>query len=151
MTKVCIRCGEEKELELFTKAKKYADGRRKYCKKCHSEYMTKYYKKNPDKHEFNKGNPKSTRIKKNWEKHRVSHEDYIKLYNKYDGKCHSCNEKEATHIDHDHKCCPDQYSCGKCVRGILCHNCNSALGLLGDNKDKVNKLFNYILGAEALK
>lgn len=48
------------------------------------------------------------------------------------------------HIDHDHSCCPRGESCGKCVRGILCHHCNLALGLVRDNPDTLRALASYL-------
>lgn len=27
-------------------------------------------------------------------------------------------------IDHDHNCCPGRNSCGDCIRGIVCRDCN---------------------------
>ena len=43
--------------------------------------------------------------------------------------CELCGEKSerAYHVDHDHSCCNGQKTCGKCVRGIICHKCNTAV------------------------
>lgn len=49
-----------------------------------------------------------------------------------------------THIDHDHTCCPGIGSCGECVRGILCGNCNSLLGMSNDNIDVLRSAIAYL-------
>ncbi len=37
--------------------------------------------------------------------------------------------EQPIHIDNDHGCCGDKNrSCGRCVRGLLCHGCNVSLG-----------------------
>lgn len=30
----------------------------------------------------------------------------------------------AAMVDHDHDCCPGGWSCGRCVRGLICSECN---------------------------
>jgi hypothetical protein len=50
----------------------------------------------------------------------------------------------GAHIDHDHACCPGHKSCGACVRGILCHACNKALGLLYDDPERIAGLLAYL-------
>lgn len=45
-------------------------------------------------------------------------------------ECASCGATEALKIDHDHACCPASNGCQQCVRGYLCHECNTAEGLL---------------------
>lgn len=49
------------------------------------------------------------------------------------------------HVDHDHLCCPDrESSCGECIRGLLCGNCNTALGLIDDSVSVLLGLANYL-------
>jgi hypothetical protein len=31
-------------------------------------------------------------------------------------------------LDHDHSCCPGKFTCGKCIRGVVCVACNVKLG-----------------------
>jgi hypothetical protein len=142
MKKICVKCNEEKDLDLFAKGKNYKDGRRGTCKRCHTDYVINYYNNNPDK--------KAEKIrmnsyyKPNWKRHNITEDKYKEMLDLYDGKCHSCNDNDAYCIDHDHSCCPRGFSCGKCVRGILCSQCNTALGLLSDSKDKIQNLIKYI-------
>lgn len=135
--KKCIKCNEIKDLELFAKASKYADGRRNYCKKCHSSYVTKYIKENPSKR--SKQNPD-----RRFKRHGLSEEQFNKISNKFDGKCYVCKTRDGSNIDHDHNCCTGSYSCGNCVRGVLCSQCNTALGLLNDDVEKIKNLIKYL-------
>lgn len=137
MDKSCIKCGEVKSIDLFAKAARYSDGRRNYCKQCHSKYVTNYIKNNPSKR--SKQNPK-----RRFKRHNLTEEQYLNLFNMHNGKCHACKEREANNIDHNHSCCPGSYSCGKCVRGVLCNQCNTSLGLMNDDVNKIKNLINYI-------
>lgn len=46
------------------------------------------------------------------------------------------------HIDHDHRCCT--YGCVKCFRGILCGNCNMALGQFKDDSERLRAAILYL-------
>jgi hypothetical protein len=75
----------------------------------------------------------------------ISLENYRDLYIEQDGKCYICsstgfkiepNSGTDLAIDHCHET-------GK-VRGLLCHNCNRALGLLKDNLNYLNRAKEYL-------
>lgn len=44
--------------------------------------------------------------------------------------CGACGSLDALKVDHDHNHCPAQRGCRECVRGYLCHQCNTAEGML---------------------
>ena len=52
--------------------------------------------------------------------------------------------KGRFHIDHDHDCCPKGKSCSKCIRGLLCHDCNTGMGLLGDSVERLEGAVAYL-------
>lgn len=142
MTKICVKCNQEKSLEMFAKGKNYKDGRRGTCKRCHTDYVLSYYDSNPDKKAAK--NKMNSLYLGNWKRHGISKEQYIDMINQHKGKCHSCKDRDAVSIDHNHSCCAGSTSCGKCIRGVLCNQCNTALGLLQDNKEKIKGLLKYL-------
>ena len=56
------------------------------------------------------------------------------------GLCEICGIKNATHIDHDH--------ISGIVRGGLCNNCNTGLGMFSDNISSLVKAISYLKGEE---
>ena len=93
-----------------------------------------------------KDNPekvKNTILKR---KYKITLDRYNELYIKQGGVCAVCFERETMKylgkvrvlcVEHDHKT-------GK-VRGLLCSNCNRALGLLQDSPVVVNSLKEYLI------
>jgi len=76
--------------------------------------------------------------KKSNRKYRISsygltQENFDRLLDAQQHTCGMCHEPfeegQFIHVDHDHACCrAKNRSCGKCIRGLLCHTCNIALG-----------------------
>ncbi|TGA93187.1 hypothetical protein E2651_35965 [Streptomyces sp. MZ04] len=54
------------------------------------------------------------------------------------GICVICLNAPAVHVDHCHET-------GR-VRGVLCFNCNSAIGKLGDDPDTLRRAVTYLEG-----
>ena len=73
-------------------------------------------------------------------------EQFQQMIESQNRKCDLCNREfvYTPHIDHDHSCCPGKKSCGKCIRSLLCHNCNTALGNLQDSPELLRKAADYI-------
>lgn len=79
--------------------------------------------------------------------------DYDDLLAQQGGGCAVCGATAADQggkalaVDHDHSCCPGVGSCGKCIRGILCDACNTTLGQLNDDPERLRQLLAYLEAA----
>lgn len=78
-------------------------------------------------------------------------EAYEGLLLDHGGGCFLCSRQnsrgtqKSLSIDHNHACCPGPRSCGECVRGLLCDDCNLAIGFLRDDVELVKRLVLYLL------
>jgi hypothetical protein len=66
----------------------------------------------------------------------LSDEQYQAMIVRQGGLCALCGGppgRRQLAVDHDHACCPDRDSCGKCLRELLCDRCNPLLGYAHDD------------------
>lgn len=129
--KICGKCRELKENSEFHKSAKL--GLQSYCKKCNLEYN------------------KSATVGRNraairHRLHGLSDSEFQDLKKKQDNKCALCGKEKRLIIDHDHSCCPGLYSCGYCIRGLVCYGCNIFIGHLESNLDILKKALDYLPG-----
>jgi len=79
----------------------------------------------------------------------MTQERYEALLAAQGGLCAICGESEpggigTWHVDHNHACCAGKRSCGKCIRGLLCLQCNHMLGNSGDNPAVLEAAIRYL-------
>jgi len=79
----------------------------------------------------------------------ITIERYNNISKNQNSKCAICgsNQSELRNklsVDHDHKCCQGEKSCGKCIRGLICGNCNRGIGLFGDSVELLQAAINYL-------
>lgn len=58
------------------------------------------------------------------------------MYDAQAGKCAICLAREATCVDHDH-------DTGD-IRGLLCRKCNSAIGIIGETPELLDRAAKYL-------
>jgi hypothetical protein len=74
----------------------------------------------------------------------ITEEEFNQMLEAQGYACAMCHEPFGDafpQVDHDHTCCPKQYkatakTCGKCIRGLLCFRCNTALGYIEKYADR---------------
>ena len=136
---VCTKCKLEKDEVCFSiKGGSKNRGRSYFCKSCHNEYVRDvWYKKNADKQIVSSRKwKKENKMRIMATKYKITEELLQKLIDDSDGKCNTCGKSAKLHIDH----CHTSYK----VRGLLCANCNLAIGMIGDNIEVLENLIVYL-------
>ena len=145
--KRCCICREWKYLTDFSTSKSRGDGYDNKCRTCLVKYRKEWVSRPANKHKYAEYTRKSrygskearernrhNRLRDRCRAFGITVEQYEKMYAEQNGCCAMCGKSEKENgrqlaIDHDHSCCPEPLrSCGKCIRGLLCSDCNVALG-----------------------
>ena len=114
------------------------------CRECHRLYRKEHYEKNKQKYKDKARAWEASQGGRIAVRYGLSPSTHAEMLSRFDGKCWLCKERPATHVDHDHSCCPKATSCGNCVRGVLCAGCNTGLGNLGDSIAGLERAIAYL-------
>jgi len=154
LTKQCSPCLLDKNTSDFSIRDKSTRELRSWCKDCcNADNRARHYKQKNDPG-YAKERAKKARIYRSLEekkqslknadlknKYGITKQYWDELFASQKGSCAICERhqselKKTLCVDHCHKT-------GK-VRGLLCHECNSSLGLLKDNPDNCIKAASYL-------
>ena len=173
--KQCCRCLIEKAVDDFGINRATSDGRQYACKICIRKAEMSWSKRSPE-HKAKRTKLKVAKDAKRRQEDPVFREYRLEATRKYRGKfpervkvqnrssklamyglsdeaynemraeqnglCALCKKRDGGRrglfVDHDHET-------GE-VRGLLCHSCNTGLGMLGDNVAGLEKAIAYLQG-----
>jgi len=130
--KTCNKCLISKDLDCYTSLK-YKEKIYKIstCKSCQNKSKHLKRKKNPLKEA---ARTRKVRLKS---KYGITPERYNEMYIAQNGQCIICTIKyDKLAIDHCHDT--------KIIRGLLCLNCNTALGQFKDNISNLQRAIQYL-------
>ena len=167
--KRCARCKKELFVNFFSKDRSSKDGLQGRCKFCQREISLKFRKDNPERAKEKDRNQYIRHREKNkknaiayYRKHKekinarlrrqrmprkygISYEIYNQMLLQQNNKCAICGrnfiaekqKKTGPQVDHDH--------ISKKVRGLLCFNCNSMLGMAHDSIAILHSAIKYLM------
>ena len=148
MTKTCRKCAENKPSDAFSVKKDSADGLYSYCKSCKAAMVRDHRARNGarvrETDRKRNATPKgrlATRkahLKSSFD---MSKAQFDTKWREQGSACAICNIKrkrnqKAFAVDHDHRT--------DAIRGILCIDCNRALGLAGDDIELLKAAAAYL-------
>jgi hypothetical protein len=141
--RACSKCRRVQPIDQFPVRNPGGRYRTSQCRGCRREHNRMYYRENRDVlRKKAREHQQTIRYGKpaGW---------YAEQLAAQGGVCAICgaspaSAKRAFAVDHDHACCPGRHTCGNCVRGILCVQCNTALASVESNDDWIAKVLRYL-------
>jgi hypothetical protein len=158
--KRCKSCGVEKPFDAFYRNATGRDGRRPECKTCTSNARKSWYRANRARviahasawqranaerysqrqREYREAGRRDYRAEHLRWAFGITQADYVDMLDAQRGGCAICGARPVDgghlHVDHDH-------STGR-IRGLLCFRCNNALGLLKDDRSRLQRAAEYV-------
>jgi len=143
--KVCKSCGIEKEYSEYHIAKQGKSGPiyKAHCKECYGKIQIEKYHKlslEEKRDRRNKYGPLDPDYYKKWKlrnQYGLTKDEFDGMIVEQNSLCKICScHLDTPQIDHCH-------TTGK-VRGLLCRNCNTSLGLLKENTNTLHSMIQYI-------
>lgn len=124
MEKKCSTCQKFKGKEDFYKCFSKWDGLQTSCKQCQLEMSRLPH---------NRFKSYKSKLKREYN---LDLDEYFEMHNKQNSLCALCEEEKPLQVDHCHTT--------GIVRGLLCRDCNVAIGFMKDSPHLLRKAANYV-------
>jgi hypothetical protein len=169
--KWCPACRQLKPVGEFYKSKQTFDGLLGHCKVCNDALSSAGHRRRMADPEYAarrrqsrvnwwaaaKADGRSRGLAKQYhlKRYQLTPDGFIAMLAAQRHRCAICEclltGARDTHVDHDHACCPDEgRSCGKCVRGLLCTDCNTGLAKFRDDPAILRRAASYLENVASL-
>jgi len=163
--KRCGSCKEMKDLDAFWENPKAATGYHSWCRECSARIRGEARKTNPTdpakariySQTYKERNPeayKATERRQALRKFNMTPEEYDAKWTEQAGLCAICQQPEDTFdskIGRVRKLAVDHCHTTGDNRGLLCTRCNTAIGLMQDNPDRLRTAADYIERSRSCK
>lgn len=148
--KRCCLCGITKPISEFHRNAGLRDGLSRRCSVCDSAYGKTY--RTTDRGRavnaaWRRRYRERIRADARESRYNISPERQNEMLLAQGGICPICETPltlATAHVDHDQSCCSGRTSCGQCVRGFLCADCNIGLGRFGDDPKRLQRAALYL-------
>lgn len=139
--KRCYGCIEKTD-------RRFKERKLKTCPECKSSFQPRTIRQTFCKEECSAAGWRRGYIRRTYN---LCLEEYDRMFEDQDHRCAICGEEGfKINAKAERLLCVDHCHATNKVRGLLCHNCNRALGLFQDKKENLKAAIKYLEGSETI-